>query len=203
MGSFLSKLFTRRFIKDLVLIIVIGGSLYILTHNSIVRPTPITQIGLWSIQLMQYPLVFGMAGHNYLVLKDGNNKTVHELHGLATELRNGKYAWKYIGTKETDKLVVWEFDSPHYYKANKSFPGVVLHEGDMATTYTIWKKTRTCKETINNMNFPYPPYGVNVRGDTENSNSVAYTLIMCMNLDPKHIGLITPGWGKNLLSEGN
>ena len=148
---------------------------------------------------MQYPLVFGMAGHNYLVLKDGSNKTIRELHGLATETKGGKETWKYVGTEVTDTLKVWEFDNPHYYIANKSFPGILLYEGSDVDTWNIWKRGTSCKEEINTNDIPYPPYGINVRGDTENSNSVAYTLSLCMNLTPKHLGLITPGWGKNLL----
>jgi len=203
MLSFLSKLFTKRFLTDLFLIALIGGSLYILTHNPILHPKPSVKTGLWSIQLIQYPLIFGIAGHNYIVLKDSDNMTIKELHGLATEVINGKTIWKYVGTEDTDKLMVWEFDSPRYYIANKSFAGVVLLEGAMESVSTVWEAAYPCKDTINTMNIPYPPYGVNVRGDTENSNSVAYTLIMCMNLDPKHIGLITPGWGKNLMLEEN
>jgi hypothetical protein len=65
---------------------------------------------------------------------------------------------------------------------------------------SVWKKTAPCKEEINDMNLPYPPYGVNIQGDTENSNSVAYTLTVCMGLDAQHLGLITPGWGKNLIN---
>lgn len=193
------KLFTRRFIIDLFLIVVIGISLYALTHNSLVRPTPVTKKGFWSIQLIQYPLVFGMAGHNYLVLKDGKDRTIRELHGFPTETKNGKEMWKYIGTNTADKLKVWEFDSPHFYIANKNFPGILLYEGSEADAWHIWKKSAPCKGEINKENIPYPPYGVNVRGDTENSNSVAYTLSLCMNLTTKHLGLITPGWGKNLL----
>lgn len=190
-------LFTRRFIKDIFLIIVLGVSLYVLTHNPITHPTPQVTQGLWSIQLMQQPLVFGIAGHNYLVLRDSNNLIKEELHGLATDYSTG--AWKYIGNDETDILKVWEFTGPHFYLAQKNYSGVTLSYGNEITITGIWHKALPCVNEINNLHIHYPPYGMNMRGDTENSNSVAYTLTLCMGLNAEHLGLITPGWGKNLL----
>lgn len=190
-------LFTRRFIKDILLIIIFGTSLYTLTHNPITHPTPTATKGLWNIQLMQYPIIFGIAGHNYLTLRNENNIVVKELHGLATDTITGM--WKYVGTKTSDRLKVWEFDGPSDYLTQKSYSGTELYQGEKQEVLSVWKKAAHCKEEINKKNFPYPPYGINIQGDTENSNSVAYTLTLCMELDAKHLGLITPGWGKNLL----
>ena len=191
------ELFTPRFKKDLLLIVIFGVSLYVLTHNPITRPSPKATQGLWSIQLMQHPLVFGIAGHNYLTLRDENDSIIKEMHGLATDADTGN--WKYIGTKTQDRLRVWEFNGSNDYLDQKNYPGVVLFEGTKVAVMTDWSKGDTCKDKINQKNLPYPPYGVNIRGDTENSNSVAYTLMLCMGLDAEHLGLITPGWGKNLL----
>lgn len=146
---------------------------------------------------MQHPLLLGVAGHNYLVLRDENNVIQKELHGLATNSLTD--TWKYYGTNATDKLKVWEFDDPHYYLAQKGYSGIVLYKGTKDEVEVLWSKALLCKEEINDRNYAYPPYGVKVGGDTENSNSVAYTLTLCMGLDAKHLGLITPGWGKNLL----
>ncbi len=191
------SLFTRRFVKDLLLIALFSGSFYILTHNPITHPTPKEVNGLWSIQLMQQPLVFGIAGHNFLTLRNEKNDIVGELHGLATDNKTG--AWKYIGTNTSDTLKAWYFKSPHDYVTQKSYSGVVLFKGDTTSVTSAWNDGVNCIEKINSHNLLYPPYGVNMRGDTENSNSVAYTLILCMGLDAGHLGLITPGWGKNLL----
>jgi hypothetical protein len=197
------KLFTSRFVKDLFLIALFGIALYALTHNPMTHPKLEDVEGVWSIQLMQQPLVFGVAGHNYLVLRDSNNKIIEEFHGLATDRQTGE--WKYIGNKETDTLQVWEFPGPHFYISQKNFIGKVLYSGNEQLVMSIWNKALTCKEDINNMNIPYPPYGVNMKGDTENSNSVAYTLALCMGLDVsgEHLGLITPGWGNDLLGTIN
>lgn len=146
---------------------------------------------------MQHPLVFGVAGHNYLTLRNEHNEIVRELHGLATDPNNG--GWKYYALYSGDLLHVWEFTSPHYYLAQKNYAGIVLTEGAKQEMETLWNKAKFCGDEINAENLPYPSYGIKVTGDTENSNSVAYTLIQCMGLDARHLGLITPGWGKNLL----
>jgi hypothetical protein len=195
----ITELFTRRFVKDILLISLIGSSLYVLINNPIVSPKPKQIKGLWSIELMQHPLIFGIAGHNYLVLRNENNDIIKELHGLATDSATG--AWKYVGNKESDRLKVWEFNSPRYYLAQKNYAGITLKQGSRELETSVWRKAEPCKDDINKKNLPYPPYGVNIRGDTENSNSVAYTLIQCMGLDARHIGLITPGWKKNLLTQ--
>ena len=193
------QLFTRRFVQDIVLIIITGMLLYAVIHNPITHPTPKVHTGLWSIQLMQQPLVFGIAGHNYLVLRNNKNIIQEELHGLATDGITG--AWKYIGNDSTDILTVWKFTSPHFYLAQKNYSGTALAEGDERTMVSTWRKAAPCVTQINNLHISYPPYGMNIRGDTENSNSVAYTLTRCMGLDAEHLGLITPGWGKDLLAK--
>jgi hypothetical protein len=195
------EIFTRRFIQDILLIILIGGSLYILIHNPIINPKPKSTKGLWSIELMQHPLVFGIAGHNYLVLRNENNEIIQELHGLATDTVTG--TWKYVGNKESDILKVWEFDNSRYYLAQKNYAGISLRQGTRETEMLTWNKAEACKEKINEKNLPYPPFGIKINGDTENSNSVAYTLMLCMGVDAKHIGLITPGWRKDLLQQNS
>ncbi len=146
---------------------------------------------------MQHPLVLGIAGHNFLVLKDNQNEIVEELHGLATNATTQE--WKYIGNDKSDLLQVWKFKGPRSYIAEKSYAGIVLYEGSKDSVLHVWARGDACKNKINKLHLFYPPYGVNVSGDTENSNSVAYTMSLCMELNPKRLGLITPGWGKNLL----
>lgn len=191
------RLFTPRFIKDIILIILFVTGWYILVNNPITHPIPEEVRGMWSIQLMQAPLVFGIAGHNFITLRNEKNMIVGELHGLATDeaTRN----WKYVGDHETDKLKVWYFSNPHEYITQKNYSGTIMYKGQKQDVVVAWQKALVCKEKINSLNIPYPPYGVKISGDTENSNSVAYTLILCMGLDANHLGLITPGWGKNLL----
>lgn len=193
------QLFTPRFIKDLFILAIFFGGFYLLTNNPFTHPSPEEARGFWSIQLMQQPLVFGIAGHNFLTLRNEKNIIVGELHGLATNAVTG--AWKYTGDDSTDKLRVWYFKSPHEYITQKNYAGTLLFKGSKDDTINLWNKAVDCGEKINTRALLYPPYGVKVNGDTENSNSVAYTLTLCMGLDAERLGLITPGWGKNLLDD--
>lgn len=146
---------------------------------------------------MQHPLVLGLAGHNYLVLRNPENTIVQEFHGLATDNTTGE--WKYIGANKTDVLMVWKFDGSKKYLAEKRFPGIILAEGDEQKIRTLWEQADSCKDIINKKRILYPTFGVSFLQETENSNSVAYTLALCMGVDIRHIGLITPGSRNNLL----
>lgn len=146
---------------------------------------------------MQHPLVFGIAGHNYLVLRDQNNDVIKELHGLATDPKT--MMWKYVGTRDTDILQVWEFSTTTKYEAEKRLPGIILYQGNQNEVNKLWKDAEGCKEMINKKKISYPPYGITFRGDTENSNSVAYTLALCMGSNLGHLGWLTPGSQHNLL----
>ncbi len=193
----LKRLFTHRFIKDLLWSTLFLSVHYGITHNPIVRPIPQPIPGNWSIQLMQHPLLFGFAGHNYLALRDQNGNIVEELHGLATDAATGQ--WKYVGTNPTDILQVWEFESGRYYLAEKKFPGIIMDQGVQSDIFALWKKALSCKDPINQEKTGYPPYGFSFKSETLNSNSVAYTLALCMGLDTRHIGIWTPGATMNLL----
>lgn len=189
--------FTRPFTKDLLWSIVFIACLYGIIHNPYTRPIPQALPGNWSIQMMQNPLVFGVAGHNYLALKDTDGLIVTELHGLATDMN--RRMWKHIGTNSNDRLQVWKFDGTIYDQYDTSHPGVILFEGNEVETRKIWSLGEACIESINAKNIGYPPYGISLQKETENSNSVAKTLAYCMGFDTQHIGLITPGSGVNLL----
>lgn len=195
---FLKELFTRQFVKDLIWSTVILTSLYALTHNPITRPIARADQGKWSIHFMQHPLVFGLAGHNYIALYNADGHILSELHGLATNPATGE--WRYIGTRSTDLLKVWEFDASKYYMASKNFPGRVLAEGSEHEILDLWEKAQQCKDPINRRNISYPAFGFSIKNETFNSNSVAYTLTKCMGLDTRHIGLITPGSKLDLLN---
>lgn len=194
----LKELFTRQFVRDLIWGTVILFILYALVHNPLTRPKARATEGNWSIHFMQHPLVFGLAGHNYLALYDAKGTIVAELHGLATDPTTGE--WRYIGTRSTDLLKVWEFDASKYYLAAKNLPGLVLAEGTMENVASLWNKARACKEPINERSISYPSFGFSIKNETINSNSVAYTLTKCMGLDTRHIGLITPGSKLDLLN---
>lgn len=192
----MKALFSNQFTKDFLLSGVFLFSLYGITHNPIVRPIPEPSYGNWSIQFMQHPLLFGFAGHNYLALRNQQGDIVSELHGLATDIASGQ--WKYVGSRPTDILRVWEFENGRYL-AGKNFPGVILKEGTEEEVEALWEKALLCKDKINELSLLYPPYGISFKNETKNSNSVAYTLAKCMDLDSRHIGIWTPGSTMDLL----
>lgn len=192
----LAKLFANHIARDFLWSVIILISLYALTHNPFVRPMPEPKLGNWSIEFKQHPLLFGFAGHNYLALRDDSGMIVSELHGLATDKMSG--TWKYIGSRPSDILQVWEFEKGKYLSGT-SFPGIILKEGTGEDVRMLWNSAETCMEEINRKRIPYPPYGFSLRNETLNSNSVAYTLSRCMGLDTVHIGLFTPGSAVDLL----
>ncbi|MFA6608404.1 MAG: hypothetical protein WCT07_00635 [Candidatus Paceibacterota bacterium] len=189
--------FTNKIVKDFYWSLVFILSMYAIINNPITHPKPQQTPGDWSIQLIQHPLLLGLAGHNYLVLSDQDGEIVSELHGLATDSETGK--WKYIGADKTDKLQVWKFDGARSYLREKNYPGIILNQGNYSQVIDLWNKALSCKNEINQKYIPYPPLGLSFNGDTENSNSAAYTLALCIGLDVKHIGLFTPGSKNNLL----
>lgn len=191
------KLFTPRFIKDIICIIIFSLFFYALTHNPITHPKITDSSRLYKIELMQYPLLLGLAGHNYLVMRDSHNNIIKELHGLATDITTKK--WKLTGLDKRDTLKAWEFIDSGDFITKRTYSGIILFKGEEDVVKDMWHRTDLCKEKINQKNIPYPPLGFTLRKDTLNSNSVAYTLVMCMGLSTKHIGLITPGSTKNLL----
>lgn len=183
--------------KDLVIIFFFGGCFFALTHNPVVRPTPTIIPGEWSIELRQMPLALGIAGHNYLALRNGEGVIVSQLHGLPTDIITGE--WKYVGRNKTDVLKVWEFEENNPNEELGRGGGVALITTNEPEVKELWRKAKYCGDELNVQQLPYPPFGVSLREDTRNSNSVAYTLTACMGLAAKHIGLFTPGWGVNLL----
>jgi hypothetical protein len=195
----LERVFPNRVIKDAVFSFFILLFLYGVTHNELVNPKPSATPGNWSVQKMQHPLLFGFAGHNYVALRDPLGDIVYEMHGLATDRTTG--LWMYVGTKKNDYLKVWEFNEPRDYFAEKTYPGVVLAQGTKEDMLALWEKARACKDKINERNLEYPPLGIQLNGETINSNSVAYTLTVCMNKNARHIGIFTPGDNKYILED--
>lgn len=191
-------LFTNKFIKDLFWSGIFIIFYYFLTHNSLTYPIPKISIGLWSIEKLQRPLVFRLAGHNYFALRNSKGEIVSELHGLATNAETNK--WTYVGTGNGELLKVWEFSTSIFGETNTILPGIVINKGDEKSVRLLWEKARVCGNLINQKNIPYPPFGVKMY-ETENSNAVAYTLAKCMGIETKRIGIIIPGEKTDLLTK--
>jgi hypothetical protein len=126
-------------------------------------------------------------------MRDEKENVLYQMHGFATDENNN---YKFIGNKVTDRLKVWEFDHD-LYKDTRNLDigdtGVILATGTKDYINLLWDQSKVCMSDINEKDILYPRYGFRLFGETENSNSVADTLISCMQLKNRDIGLITPG----------
>jgi hypothetical protein len=187
-----------RILKDIVVVCTSIALFYAVTHNPITHPKAETAPGVWGIEMHQHPLVLGLAGHNYLALRNDTGDILYELHGLPTDVRTGN--WKYVGRTNYDILKVWEFSTSTTRTPNPNPPvSTTLISGDKNSILTLWQQARVCGKKIDKEHIPYPPYGISFKEDTRNSNSVAYTLSLCVGINPHHVGLLTPGWETDLL----
>jgi hypothetical protein len=80
--------------------------------------------------------------------------------------------------------------------------GIEVASDDKDTIINNWNKARECGKVINSKNIDYPKFGFKLVSETENSNSVAHTLIQCMGYKDENIGLFNPG-EKSLLINVN
>lgn len=119
--------------------------------------------------------IFGMGGHNFLVLRDAKGKIIAEFHGLATD-KYGKQT-KNLG----DHLTFVEFHKPSKYIA-KGQATAVLIRGSKEEILQRWSVGRKVGEYINTLHLSYPKFGFKPFGKTINSNSVESTLSYAMDI---------------------
>jgi len=126
----------------------------------------------WQIVMAQLPLVFGLAGHNFLVLLDGNAHVVSEINGLAIGRDSSVRA---IGWRPGDRLRAVVSSGSCYYR--ESLCKAVLYAGPKHAAMRLWQKAEEKACAINTLALKYPFLGCG-----KNSNSVASTLIHAMGL---------------------
>lgn len=150
----------------------------------------------YSIELAQLPIVMGAAGHNYLVLKDGQGNIIRELHGLATD-EDGP---KMIGWLPSDMLKVYE-------RAFEIFPNpdgerTTVFSGSIDQAFALWERAQEAMLLMNNADIGYSMFGFDIFSPTENSNAVASTLMAAMGIiEPARLSTrLTPGSHNILLS---
>jgi hypothetical protein len=149
----------------------------------------------YTITISQLPIVGGTAGHNYIVLKDGDT-VVSEINGLATNALGHRIP---VGTSDTDRLKVYEDSGGYFYRP--SAPQSLVFSGSEAEALALWKRAQDAMSAMNALNLPYPPLGFNIFSPTINSNSVASTLLKVMGLAEPSLGSrLTPGAGNVILS---
>jgi hypothetical protein len=188
-------------IQDLIAIVLILPVVFFGLNNQKVRPQIQVEQGKWTIEKRERKLLMGITGHTFLEMRDENNNVVGQLHGFATDIRTGQK--QDVGRTEYDYLKVWEYEGDKYKTVNNiniGNTGVVLLRADENTVKNIWATARSCGAQINLKNIKYPKYGFKVFSETENSNSVAHSIVICSGLEDKEIGLFTPGEKAFLLS---
>jgi hypothetical protein len=187
----------KKTVLSITQVIVIGGIMYMLVINSSYsKPTPKIVKGNWSIEKAVYPLVGGLAGHNYIILRDNNGLIQKEFHGLPTDPRTGKY--KTISYTKNNILKAYEFSYPVFTSRSEITASETVIFGNENAIKKIWEDGEACLPQINAENVIYPQLGVSFMNETINSNSIADTLLTCMKLPTPHVGLLTPG-NENLL----
>lgn len=182
----------KELLRKMITFILFIFIYYAVTNNRIVKPLTSPLIGSWSIEKAQSSLAFGLASHNYLILRNDEGNVERELHGTPIE-KNGNF--KKIALTRGDTLHVLEFAYPLYGERNYRPSAVTVFSGSKEQTRAKWNEGLGCLKNINEKNIPYPAFGINVESDTLNSNSVATTLLSCMSLPSPQVGLLTPGSG--------
>lgn len=131
--------------------------------------------------------------HNFWVLRGPSGEWLGELHGLATDRRNGRPVP--IGYARWHALKGWHFTAAEgltLCRPNQPFQHVYL--GDEADVAGRWQAALRCLDAINAQDIDYPRGGVRLWGGTCNSNSVFSTFAIAMGLvPPRFPGLWQPG----------
>ncbi len=188
-----------KILKDSFDIIFVLFICFLILFNPYVRPKQVIGYGYWSIQKREHRLMLGLTGHTFIELRDRNDKVIAQLHGLATDKNTNK--WKEVGDSDDDYLKVWEFEYDKYreYKGlDIGRTSVNIITGNEEAMNKKWQELVLCGTKINKIEIKYPKYGFRIFSETENSNSVAHSLLLCADLKDREIGIITPGANTDL-----
>lgn len=131
----------------------------------------------YTIELSKYPIAGGIAHHNVVVMKDAAGVVVKELNGLAT---GADGSIKPIGYLPSDKLKVYESQGRAY--SDDSQTKATVFSGTQEEVAKLWSVAKACMDDINAKNISYPFFGLFGGQNGANSNSVASTLLKCMDL---------------------
>lgn len=191
-----------KIIEDFFDIAIVIFLIFVILLNPYTRPKETIRRGYYSIEKREHRLLLGITGHTFLELRDENGKVLYQMHGLATDSKTG--AWKEIGNIGSEYLRAWEFDGDKY-KTYRDMDigrtGTQIKIGTKIDILKDWGNIRSCALEINQKNIQYSRYGFNIFSETENSNSVAHTLIICAEMLDKNVGLFSPGSKTDLLKQ--
>ena len=196
-----SKIF--KIIKESAIIIATLLLCNLVLNNNYVRPTldildsqkEVASDTSWHIYKREHKLVLGISGHHFIELRDSNNNIISQIHGKAYDNITKEIVEVAKSFRKNYKLKVIEYNGDKYSDINLNIGdiGIEIAKGNEADMKASWTKAEECGKVINRESIDYPKFGFRLINETENSNSVAHTLINCMGYTDKSIGLFNPG----------
>lgn len=144
-----------------------------------------------SIEARSYNIV-GIASHNFWVLRDGDNKVIAQLHGLATDRITNTF--KPIGYFK-DRLGFYEFKSanndPSFISGKQL--SVSVYQGDEDDVLARWNNASCQIDALNKLDLNYSPFGI-LGLPITNSNSAYHLFSQLIGVECCHFsGVLQPG----------
>jgi hypothetical protein len=201
-----------KIIKESAIILATLLLCNLVLNNNYVRPTldilnsqkEVASDTSWHIYKREHKLLLGISGHHFIEMRDENNNIISQIHGKAYDPTDKEIVEVAKSMSKNYKLKVIEYNGDKYSDKNINIGdiGIEVASDDKDTIINNWNKARECGKVINSKNIDYPKFGFKLVSETENSNSVAHTLIQCMGYKDENIGLFNPG-EKSLLINVN
>ncbi|MEE9425075.1 MAG: hypothetical protein V3V18_08835 [Methylococcales bacterium] len=150
----------------------------------------------FSIEARSYDIA-GVASHNFWVLRDGENKVVAQLHGLATDRTTNMF--KPLGYFN-DRLGFYEFKSakndPNFITGKQH--SLIVYQGDEDDVLARWNKASCQIDALNQLDLNYSPFGI-LGLPITNSNSAYHLFSQLIGVECCHFsGVLQPGIHNNL-----
>lgn len=152
----------------------------------------------WTIEARAFRLA-RWCSHNFWVLRGANGAWRGELHGLATDRRNGRPVP--IGYTRWHGLQAWHFEFGQGWSlCRPAQPRIVVLQGDASSILERWDRAVAMVVRINQLDLDYPRCGLGWRGKWANSNSVFSYLGRAMGVSPpRFAGLWQPGLDRPIM----
>ena len=156
---------------------------------------------LFSIEARSYDLV-SIASHNFWVLRDGDDRVIAQLHGLATDRKTNIF--KPLGYFN-DRLGFYEFktanNEPSFISTKQQ--SVTVYQGDKEDVLARWNKAACQVESLNDNDLNYSPFGIFGLPIT-NSNSAYHLFAQLMDIECcRFPGVLEPGINNALIAMKN
>lgn len=159
---------------------------------------PEAKAGDWTIEARAFRLV-RWCSHNFWVLRGPDGTWHGELHGLATDRRNGRPVP--IGYARWHGLQAWHFQPGQAWTlCRPAQPRIAVVQGNASDILERWNRAVAMVAQINRLDLDYPRCGLGWRGKWANSNSIFSYLGRAMGVTPpRFVGLWQPGLDRPIM----